>query len=159
MGRADSERRAKLLGTTWDSWTGIAIVENSNSFLEFIERSFFPLATDFSTWSKIPTLGIWRRLFCSRMNFPSESPLLIILILPQWKFTWFFPPDSSRRIILWLVQVTVRGEGNQENRKWERSVVSLHMSFNLLEFHPLISWKMTDGHLYKVVDSAWNAAC
>ena len=48
MGRADFEGRAKLLGM-WDLGTGIALVENANSFLEFIVKSFFPLATDFST--------------------------------------------------------------------------------------------------------------
>ena len=56
--------------------------------------------------------------------------------------------------------LTDRVEGIQENREWERSVVPLHMLFNLvLEFHPWpqISWEMADGHLfvqYKVVDSA-----
>ena len=39
MGRADFEGREKLLGM-WDLGTGIAIVENANSFLEFIEESF-----------------------------------------------------------------------------------------------------------------------
>ena len=40
MGRADFEGRAKLLGM-WDLGTGIALVENANSFLEFILKSFF----------------------------------------------------------------------------------------------------------------------
>ena len=41
MVRADFEGRAKLLGML-DLGTGIALVENANSFLEFIVKSFFP---------------------------------------------------------------------------------------------------------------------